>query len=45
MNNSLKFSDILPSDLSALMPIENACHSHPWNEKTFASLYRRSLFW
>ncbi len=23
--------------LPLLMPIENACHSHPWSEKTFAS--------
>jgi ribosomal-protein-alanine N-acetyltransferase len=37
MNNSLEFTQIVTSDMSKLMPIENACHSHPWNEKTFAS--------
>jgi ribosomal-protein-alanine N-acetyltransferase len=37
MNNSLIFTDITHSDLTELMTIENACHIHPWNEKTFAS--------
>ena len=37
MNNSLKFTQIIPTDINELMPIENACHSHPWNEKTFAT--------
>jgi len=37
MSNSLKFTQIIAADLSQLMPIENACHSHPWNEKTFAT--------
>lgn len=31
------FLDITPSDLPQLMPIEEACHSHPWSEKTFIS--------
>jgi len=37
MNNSLKYTPITTADLNTLMPLENACHSHPWNEKTFAS--------
>jgi len=37
MNNSLKFTPIIPTDINELMPIESACHSHPWNEKTFAT--------
>jgi len=37
MNNSLNFTKIIPTDINELMPIENACHSHPWNEKTFSS--------
>ncbi len=37
MNNPLHFTQILSTDLNNLMPIENACHSHPWNEKTFAT--------
>jgi len=37
MNPLLKYTDILPTDIVDLMPIENACHSHPWSEKTFTS--------
>jgi len=37
MNPLLKYTDILPTDIADLMPIENACHSHPWSEKTFTS--------
>ena len=37
MNNSLKLTPIIKADIVKLMPIENACHSHPWNEKTFTS--------
>ncbi len=37
MNSILKYTDILPTDLANLMPIEMACHSHPWSEKTFMS--------
>jgi len=33
----LSFHAIALADVKALMPIENACHSHPWNEKIFAS--------
>lgn len=31
------FADITPNILDKIMPIENACHSHPWSEKLFAS--------
>lgn len=31
------FSEIEFSDVELLMPIELACHSHPWSEKTFSS--------
>ena len=31
------FSPITSGDIKQLMPIENACHSHPWNEKVFSS--------
>lgn len=31
------FKTITPSDVEHLMPIETACHSHPWSEKTFIS--------
>lgn len=34
---SLSFHPIKPDDIEQLMPIENACHSHPWNEKLFKS--------
>ena len=42
MSNGLKpsmnnFADIKPDDVKTLMPIELACHSHPWTEKTFTS--------
>lgn len=37
MTNSLKFSPLAANNINKLMPIENACHSHPWSEKTFAS--------
>jgi len=33
----MKFEQITPAHLPQLMPIENACHSHPWSEKTFKS--------
>jgi len=33
----MKFEQITPTHLPQLMPIENACHSHPWSEKTFKS--------
>lgn len=31
------FKKITASDVDQLMVIENLCHSHPWNEKTFSS--------
>ena len=31
------FIEITSSDVELLMPIETACHSHPWTEKTFSS--------
>jgi len=37
MTTLANFSLITLHDINNLMPIENACHSHPWNEKTFAS--------
>jgi len=37
MKNSLKFSPIISTDITQLMTIENACHSHPWSGKTFTS--------
>ena len=43
MNNSsdpklaLSLHSILLTDVDKLMPIENACHSHPWSKKTFQS--------
>jgi ribosomal-protein-alanine N-acetyltransferase len=33
----LTYFPITPADVSELMPIENACHSHPWSENTFQS--------
>lgn len=44
MNNTLTFTTIDTSDIDLLMPIENACHSHPWNEKTFASCIGERYF-
>ncbi|WP_236559773.1 ribosomal protein S18-alanine N-acetyltransferase [Colwellia sp. 20A7] len=37
MTNLLKLTPITTDDITQLMPIENACHSHPWTEKTFSS--------
>jgi ribosomal-protein-alanine N-acetyltransferase len=31
------YSIISVNDVEKLMPIETACHSHPWSEKTFIS--------
>lgn len=31
------FTEVARNDVNALMPIELACHSHPWSEKTFLS--------
>lgn len=35
--NKLTFSPITTNVVKSLMAIENACHSHPWSEKTFIS--------
>jgi len=37
MTTLANFSPVTKSDINSLMPIENACHSHPWSEKTFTS--------
>lgn len=37
MTQSTLFTPIITDDINCLMPIENACHSHPWSEKTFNS--------
>ncbi len=37
MTKLANFSLITLNDINNLMPIENACHSHPWSEKTFTS--------
>ena len=34
---SLNFFPVTNADVDKLLPIENACHSHPWSEKTFKS--------
>ncbi|MGV2873552.1 ribosomal protein S18-alanine N-acetyltransferase [Colwellia sp. E150_009] len=44
MKNSLIFTRISNADINILMPIENACHSHPWNEKTFSSCIGNRYF-
>ncbi|MFD2167825.1 ribosomal protein S18-alanine N-acetyltransferase [Thalassotalea euphylliae] len=41
---SINFHPIDDSVVSALMPIENACHSHPWSEKTFRSCIGKRYF-
>ncbi|GLX79689.1 ribosomal-protein-alanine acetyltransferase [Thalassotalea insulae] len=40
----LEFIAITQADISQLMPIENACHSHPWSEKVFASCLGERYF-
>lgn len=35
--NPAHFTEIARTDVDKLMPIELACHSHPWSEKTFLS--------
>lgn len=41
---SLHFSSITSSDVTSLMKIENACHSHPWSEKVFKSCIGERYF-
>ena len=35
--NKLTFKPVTLKSVTSLMVIENACHSHPWSEKTFSS--------
>ena len=41
---SLTFQPISLDNVSSLMAIENACHSHPWSEKTFKSCLGERYF-
>ena len=41
---TFSISAVQLSDLPLLMPIENACHSHPWSEKLFASCISGNYF-
>lgn len=34
---NLSFHPVTLDDVDQLMAIENACHSHPWSQKTFSS--------
>ena len=36
-NMTFDYHKISASDVTKLLAIENACHSHPWSEKTFTS--------
>lgn len=38
------FTKLSANELPQAMPIENACHSHPWNEKLFASCLEGNYF-
>lgn len=40
----VNFSLITKADIADLISIENACHSHPWSEKTFISCIGGSYF-
>jgi len=37
MTKLTNFTPISTNDIHSLISIENACHSHPWSEKTFTS--------
>jgi len=37
MTKLANFSLITLNNINNLMPVESACHSHPWSEKTFTS--------
>ena len=39
-----EFHTIKLEDVAKLLPIENACHSHPWSEKLFSSCIGGSYF-
>jgi ribosomal-protein-alanine N-acetyltransferase len=38
------YTIISVNDVEKLMPIETACHSHPWSEKTFTSCIGNRYF-
>ena len=42
--NTQHFTAIARTDVETLMPIELACHSHPWSEKTFVSCIGNRYF-
>ncbi len=42
--NTQHFTAIVRTDVETLMPIELACHSHPWSEKTFVSCIGNRYF-
>ncbi|MFB1000432.1 MAG: ribosomal protein S18-alanine N-acetyltransferase [Colwellia sp.] len=41
---TLNYTIISVKDVENLMPIESACHSHPWSEKTFISCIGNRYF-
>jgi ribosomal-protein-alanine N-acetyltransferase len=41
---TLNYTIISVNDVEKLMPIETACHSHPWSEKTFISCIGNRYF-
>jgi ribosomal-protein-alanine N-acetyltransferase len=41
---TLNYTIISVKDVENLMPIETACHSHPWSEKTFISCIGNRYF-
>ena len=40
----LTFHEITVPDIEHLLPIEDACHSHPWSKKTFSSCIGERYF-
>jgi ribosomal-protein-alanine N-acetyltransferase len=44
MTDKQLFSTIRLNDTASLMAIENACHSHPWSEKTLISCIGNRYF-
>jgi len=40
----LTFHKITSADVDHLLPIENACNSHPWSKKTFSSCIGNQYF-
>jgi ribosomal-protein-alanine N-acetyltransferase len=41
---TFNYSIISVTDVEKLMPIEKACHSHPWSEKTFTGCIGNRYF-